>query len=220
MILDRGRRRNAWRDRLERRVERGFIGTTAAIISAIAMGAGAAASVYGAHKQADSATEAAKLSTDAATHAADVQAQSNREALEFQRQQAEAEWQNSEVNRRGNYDQWAAKRRNIGSIGQFLGLGGGGDIPAYVPSVDPRFVAGGAPAAGAPAAGATGGPGGPAPRRPPASTAAPIDPRLLGGNTGRFLSMDMGTPQLQPDGTYAFLPAPPRYRSFGDYLGA
>lgn len=202
-----------------------FIGTTAAIISAIGMGAAAGASVYGAHKQAESADTAAKLQVDAANHAADVKAQSDREALDFQKQQAETQWQNDEGNRHANYDQWAAKRRNIGSIGTMLGLGGGGDIPAYVPSTDPRFGASGGPAP--PPAGPGGPPpGAPAPRRPanfdaavngPALPAPPIDPRLMGGNGG--VVAPMGTPQLQPDGTYAIPSSMPRYRTFGQSMG-
>lgn len=231
----------------------GAAGTTAAATTAAwgAIGAGVSAgtSLIGAHMQAGAAEDAAHLQVDASKYAADKQDAAAQRAEAWQRQQAEAQWQQQETDRKANYDQWAAKRRNIGSIGKFLGLGSGGDIPAYVPSVDPRLTAPGAPLPAGPGQTPPGGPASAGPAAPPATfgaaltsgrptvppTAAPLtntpapgSPAQLallrarmGGNAGT--AGPMGAPQLQPDGTYAFpssMPLAPRYQSFGDYLGA
>lgn len=181
-----------------------FIGTTAAIISAIGAATTAGASIYGAHKQAGAASDAAKLTTDAANHAADVQARSNAEALAFERQQADYQAREMEVDRRANYDQQAAKLRRIGSIGQMLGLGGV-EIPAYVPSAPANFSAG-PPAPGAPAAGL--------PTAPPmpASFGAMLD--QPGRVPTRF------TPRAGPAPLAFASSMPSPYGTFGQYLGA
>ncbi len=119
------------------------IATGTAIALAVA-GATAGSSVYAANKQTGAAKEAAGLSTDAANHAADLQSKSNADALKFQQQQAENAYQNSEVARRGNYDQWAATERRKQSVNDLLGMGPR-DVPAYVQGVDPRLT--GTPAA-------------------------------------------------------------------------
>lgn len=219
---------------------------TGAVALATAIGA-ATATTVAASKQSGAVTDAAKLQTDAANHAADVQAKSAADTLAWNKQQAEQQWQQQETDRKANYDQWAAKRRNIGSIGQFLGLGIGGDIPGYVPSVDPRYVNGGTPlpaGAGQTPAAAAAQPGAmtappPAsigaavtngPTRtvvpfhgmlpPPPASPSGVDPRLMGGNTGVVPPGGGGTPVLQPDGTYAIPGSLPRYGSLGAYLGA
>lgn len=168
-----------------------FIGTTAAIIGAIGAATSAGATIYGAHKQSEA--------SDKATAA---QTQANEQALQFQREQAEYQAQQEEVNRRANYDQWAAKRRYQGSIGQMLGLGSS-EVPAYVPGITPHFTGG--PARGSfgqmvnagPAMGAQAPPmASMMPRGPmpfgaavaggtPMPGAVPgVDPRLMAGNGG------------------------------------
>jgi hypothetical protein len=154
-------------------------------------------SIYGASKQAGAATDAAKLSTDAANHAADVQAQSNREALAFEREQADYQAQQTEINRKANYDQWAAHMQGVNSIGDFLHLGRK-PIPAYVP---------GEPAGFAPTAAAPAGPG------------APGAPGPMPANFGAMLAQPR--PQAAQAAPLGFASSmPPPYRTFGQYLGA
>lgn len=105
-------------------------------VGAAAIAGGAA--IYRAHKQSSAANNAAKLTTSAANHAADVQGKSAAEALTFQRQQAENDAKNTEATRRANYDQWAARERRLGSVGEALGYGTR-NIPAYVPTIDPHY---------------------------------------------------------------------------------
>jgi len=114
------------------------IATGTAIALSVAA-ASAASSAYAAKKQAATAREAAKLETDAASHAADIQGASSTEALDFTKQQAEADWKNSEITRSANYGQWAAREGRLGSLGQMVGLGAR-DIPAYVPTQDPNLT--------------------------------------------------------------------------------
>lgn len=111
-------------------------------IATVAAGAQAAASIYGAKKSADAAKEAAatnagaqttaaKLSTDAANHAADLGSQDNRAALDYTKQQAAQTQANFNATQRANYDQWAARQRAFGSLGDMVGLGPR-EIPGYV----------------------------------------------------------------------------------------
>lgn len=72
------------------------------------------------------------------------QAKATREALDFQKQQAQNSYLNNEVARRANYDQWAARSRRIGSIGEALGYGAR-EIPAYVAGVNPYYQTDGRP---------------------------------------------------------------------------
>lgn len=222
-------------------IERRGVVASAIALAALAASATAGGAIASGAIGAHASGEAADKQTAAANHAADLQDAANKRAEAFQRQQAEQAYQQGEVDRQANYDQWAAKRRNIGSISQMLGLGGGGDIPAYVPSVDPRYLDGGAPVSvgsgQTPAAAANSGPqlppsvgsminGAPVqrpalPANAPAPTSAPlafeasmIDPARMGGNTG--ITGGMGRPILQPDGTYR-LPPP---MSIAGYLGA
>lgn len=98
--------------------------------------------LFGAGKQAKAAKEAAAIEAAAQKYSADLQAKATADTLAFTRGQAQNAWQNSEVDRRGNYDQWAARERRVGSIGALVGLGPR-EIPGFVSGVDPQF--GGAP---------------------------------------------------------------------------
>lgn len=95
--------------------------------------------LFGAHKQASSADHAADIQAQAARYAADVQAKAQAEALAFLRSQSENAYQNSETTRHGNYDQWAARERRLGTIGEALGYGTR-EVPGYVAGVDPKFT--------------------------------------------------------------------------------
>lgn len=89
-----------------------MIGTTAAIIMAIAGGAQVAGSVYAAKKQSGAANHAADLTTQAANRSAELQAESNAAALAFEREQADRDRIEAEQIQRANYDQWAAGAQN------------------------------------------------------------------------------------------------------------
>jgi hypothetical protein len=115
---------------------------TAALL-ALSAGATATGQIVAGGKSAGAAKEAARLQTDAATEAARIQAQSDREALEFQKQEAARAQQIAEANRRANYEQWAADRRRLGTLGHVLGLPGP-EIPGYVPIEPPRGTLGAA----------------------------------------------------------------------------
>lgn len=110
------------------------------------------AALRAAQIQADSARETARLQTEAATKAAQLQKESSDAALGFTKQQALYGAQSAETDRSANYQQWAAKERRLGSIGEMVGLGQR-DIPSYVPSPTPNFDtpgSGGAAAGGGP----------------------------------------------------------------------
>lgn len=87
-----------------------------AIMSAVGTGASVATSVYGAKKQ----------------------GKANDTAIQFGREQAENAYQNSEVTRHANYDQWAADQRQKNALRSAMGWGVR-EIPGYAPGVDPRF---------------------------------------------------------------------------------
>lgn len=106
----------------------------------IAAGVAGGTSLAAAKMQSGAASRAARDSTAAANYAADRQAASTREALDFQRQMAQQAFREAETARRANYDQWAARERRLGSIGELLGYGSRG-IPEYVGGVDPQFDA-------------------------------------------------------------------------------
>jgi hypothetical protein len=114
-------------------------------VGAAATGTGA---VVAGKMQASASRDAASQTTAAANHAADLQSQAADQALTFQREQGENAYQNSEVARHGNYDQWAAQQRKVRSVGQMLGLPDF-DIPDYAPGVDPNLTGRPNPAAGA-----------------------------------------------------------------------
>jgi hypothetical protein len=127
--------------------------------SVIGAGIGLFGSLFGAHQQSKAQNQAAQIEAAAQKYAADLQAKGQADALAFTKGQAENAYLNSEVARQGNYDQWAAGQRRLGSVGALIGMGDR-EIPAYRGGVDPNF--GGAPAGMAP--------GGPA----PASSGDPI----------------------------------------------
>lgn len=67
------------------------------------------------------------------------QSKANKEAITFQKQQAQNSYLNNEVSRRANYDIWAARERRLASIGQALGYAPR-EIPAYAPGIDPMYA--------------------------------------------------------------------------------
>jgi len=100
--------------------------------TAIAGGATAGATLYGAHKQASAANKAAQLQSDAAERAAQVQLESDREQRAFLEAQAKRDEAAAEATRRGNYDLNAARERRLGSLGALIGAAPR-EIPPYVP---------------------------------------------------------------------------------------
>ncbi len=127
--------------------------------TAIAGGAAAGATVYGAHKAAASNREAADIGAQSQKDSSAAQTKSNEETLAFQKQQAENDYRNQELTRRANYDQYASGQNRFASLDSAVGLAPR-QVPAYVPSQDPNFT--GAPSAGqvlaGPAAAAAKGP--------------------------------------------------------------
>lgn len=119
-------------------------------------GIGLFGSLFGASEQSGAATAAAninaqaqeqiaQMNANAQKYAADLAAKSSAAGLDFSKAGAENSFQNNEVSRAGNYDQWAAAQNRIGSVGKLLGFGDR-VIPAYRPGVDPQFTgSGGAP---------------------------------------------------------------------------
>lgn len=84
--------------------------------------------------------KAAETQVGGANYAADRQLEASREALAFQQQQAALAARQAEVDRRANYDQWAARERRLGSVSEMLGFGGR-QIPDYVPGASGEFGA-------------------------------------------------------------------------------
>ncbi len=115
-----------------------FTGGIALATALAAVGTKSAFDVYGASKQSGAAQEGAQAVADAQKYAADLQAQGAAQALAFTKGQAENAFQNSESARQGNYGQYAAAQRRLGSVGQLVGFGPR-EIPAYVPGVDPTM---------------------------------------------------------------------------------
>lgn len=153
----------------------------AAIAIPLALGLGTAtAGVVGAKLSSGAAEDAAGLQTNAANHAADVQAQSTADALKFQEQQAENQFQNSQTTQLANYNQSKAKYGAIAGVGAQYGLNLG-PMPDYVPGVDPHYDTGATPLPGS-VAGSTGGTPG-APPAAPGSIAATTNP-AQGGASG------------------------------------
>lgn len=81
----------------------------------------------------------AKQQAEAQDRATQAQTQAAQQTLAFQRQQAETDYQNQEVNRKANYQQFAARDARIGTLGEAVGLSPR-RTPAYVPSIDPQYV--------------------------------------------------------------------------------
>lgn len=128
-----------------------FVGTTAAIIMAASAAATAGSGIYAASKSAGAATQGAQIQADANTKAAQLQAGAQANALAFQKQQAETDWQNQEVTRQANYNQWLADTQRKGAIGSLFGLPAP-NIPAYVPTIDPKYTTGQTPLPSSPTA--------------------------------------------------------------------
>lgn len=84
-------------------------------------------------------SKAAQEQNDAYLKAAELQDAAAKRTEEFLRQQAENQFLNSEVTRRGNYDQWRAREQRFSNLSQELGAGAR-DIPDYAPGVDPRYT--------------------------------------------------------------------------------
>jgi hypothetical protein len=112
-------------------------------------GTGKALDLYGQHKALGANADALDKSLEATRYASDTQAKSAAESLAFLRQQAAYDAQVAEVNRGGDYQQWAAKQELLGTVGQSLGLPAR-RIPAYVPL--PAYSSGGTPPPAAPGA--------------------------------------------------------------------
>lgn len=118
---------------------------TALIVAGIAAAGTTAGAVYAANKSSGAAEHAADVTTQASTKAADQQSTAAANALAFQKQQAENDFKNQELARRANYDLNAAREQRVSSFGQMLGLPAR-NIPGYVPSQDPNYLANGTPA--------------------------------------------------------------------------
>lgn len=125
----------------------------AVAVPLITGGITAGPSLFGANKQANAASDAAaiqaqaqqkiaEMNANAQKYAADLAANANAQALNFSKANAENAFANSEVARAGNYDQWAAAQRRVGSVGKLLGFGDRA-IPDYRPGVDPNYTGAG-----------------------------------------------------------------------------
>lgn len=94
--------------------------------------------IIGAKMQSGAINRGTQLQTNAANYAADKAAESSASTERFLREQAQAKWKADETANRANYDQWAAREKRLGSVGDILGYGPR-EIPAYVPSPDPNL---------------------------------------------------------------------------------
>jgi hypothetical protein len=92
----------------------------------------ASLNLVGTQQQVNASADAAQKQLEATKYAADAQAKAAAESLAFQRQQAAYDAMMAETNRAANYQQWAAKQQQLGSVGQALGLPAR-SLPAYVP---------------------------------------------------------------------------------------
>jgi hypothetical protein len=87
----------------------------AAIVTGIA---GLAAGAVSSH----ATKKAAEAQTNAANHAADVEAQTANDQLAFAKQQAAIGQQNDQAAQMANYNQFAARQRDLSSLGAIIGL--------------------------------------------------------------------------------------------------
>lgn len=94
--------------------------------------------VFGSAMQGRAADRASQITADAARYAADRTAEANAQALDFERRMAQNAFANSEVGRRTDYGQWAARERRLGFIGDEVGMPAR-EIPDFIPGVDPQF---------------------------------------------------------------------------------
>lgn len=97
-------------------------------LSLVGTGVNAFSNLYGAN-----------MSANAAKDAGAAQLQATREALDFERQQAQYGAQAHEVDRRANWEQWQAHMQGVNSIGRWLGMGTK-PVPAYVPGPPPTYL--------------------------------------------------------------------------------
>lgn len=89
-----------------------FIGTTAAILSAVAAGASAGGSIYASHKQGEAADK----------------------SLAFQQQQSQLDQQRWETTQRANYDQYVNRVKGAQQLGKQYGFTAIPDAAPYVPT--------------------------------------------------------------------------------------
>lgn len=90
------------------------------------------------------------MQASASENAANDQATANADALAFQKQQAEAQFQQQQATAKANYGAYAAQQGNYNQVRQELGLPPL-DIPAYTPLPDPNFTGTNAAPQGLPA---------------------------------------------------------------------
>ncbi len=100
--------------------------------TALAGGAAAGATVYGASRQSRAAQSAAQLQAQAAREAAAAQERSNAAQLSYLQRESGLDRATAQAMQRGNYNQWAASRRNLNTVGGWLGFPAQ-EIPGYVP---------------------------------------------------------------------------------------
>lgn len=103
--------------------------------------------LWGAHKTSQAADRSAQIMADAQRYIAELTGKANADALAFQKDLAGNAFDNTEVGRRMDYGQWAAKEGRLGYLGDLMGLPKR-EIPAFIPGVNPNF-GGGAPTASA-----------------------------------------------------------------------
>lgn len=154
---------------------------TAAAVTAIA-------TIYAANKNSDTAEKVADTTSKTATNAATLQSKAAADALAFQKQSAENDFKNQELTRQANYNQWAAREGRVSTFGQMLGLPAR-NIPAYVPSQDPNYLATQTPNVSPTIGGAA----------PPGPSTAPTTPQTVPGTAPASVPQGVTAP---PNGDY------------------
>lgn len=105
-----------------------------AVAAAIITAAGTTGATIASSKiQSGAAKRAGDTQARSSEQAAKLQAQAAAQALAFQREQARLDQARFEATQRANYDQWAAREKRLGTLGEMLGVGRR-EIPAYVPT--------------------------------------------------------------------------------------
>lgn len=108
----------------------------------ITVGSSLFGNLFAANMQSNAADRSSDASAAAARYSADLMAKANADALQFSREGAENSFLNNEAARSGNYGQWAARERRLGTLGEEVEMGPR-EIPSYVPGVDPGWGVGG-----------------------------------------------------------------------------
>jgi|SRR5579872_6668945 len=164
-----------------------------------AVGAGVAgtAAVINAKTQAGATETAANTQATATMTAAQLTAKATADALAFSKAQAENEYQNSQVAAKANYDQTAAQRARLGTLGAMLGLPAP-VMPPFQPGVDPNYT------------GAT--PGVPVQPLPSSTTTPTSGPTTAGASPSGAAAATSNNP-LDPSAIQAQLTA--NYKSLG-----